>query len=85
MALALAMGVATSLVAGFIPARNASRVDPDPGAPEGQVPGPLGRREPDRAGGGRPVGAARPWCWSGRRGRLVFYAGYMLAILAACC
>ena len=52
MLFGLLMGVSTSVVAGFIPGAQRVEGRPDPGAPEGPLPGPLGRREPDPAGCG---------------------------------
>ena len=61
LALALAIGVATSVVAAAIPARNAARVDPLQALQKGQVPGAVGRRKPARAiARGRARRCSRP-------------------------
>ena len=49
---ALVIGVATSIVAALIPARNAAQVDPVHALQEGQISGPDGRREPAARGAG---------------------------------
>ena len=56
MLIGLLMGVVTSVVAGWIPARNASRVDPIQALQKGRDQVALGRREPDQAGGGDRAG-----------------------------
>jgi len=82
MAVALAMGVTTSLVAGFIPARNASRVDPIQALQKGKYQVLSAGENRLR----RLVALAAALLAVGLavlgRGPTAFYTGYILAILA---
>jgi putative ABC transport system permease protein len=81
MALALAMGIATSLVAGFIPARNASRVDPIQALQKGKYQVlSAGENRLRRRLAGLSALAAVALAVAGR-GETAFYAAYVLAIL----
>lgn len=80
---ALAMGLATSVVAALIPARNAANVDPVKALQKGRyqmLSAGENRTRLVLAGVASVVSAA---CLVGSESRLLFYAGYLLAILVA--
>jgi putative ABC transport system permease protein len=82
MGLALAMGVVTSLVAGFIPAANASRVDPIQALQKGKYQVlSAGENRIRRLAAAAAALLAIVLSTIGR-GPLMFYSGYVLAILA---
>ena len=84
MALALAMGIATSMVAALIPARNAARVDPVQALQKGkyQVLSAGENRVRRAVARGLRAGLGGLPAWS-RAASRVFYAGFLLAMVAA--
>jgi putative ABC transport system permease protein len=83
MMFGLAMGVATSVLAGFIPARNASRVDPIQALQKGryQVPS-AGENRIRRAAAASLGGASVALLVFASRSMPLFYAGFAMAVLA---
>ncbi len=79
---AAAVGVFTSMIAAFLPARNAARVDPVKASAEGAIPGALVRREPRRRVAALAAIAIAVACLLFGHSTLVFYSGYFLAMLA---
>ncbi len=83
LALALAMGIVTSVVAGVLPAQAASRVDPIKALQKGKnqvLSAGESRIRSIAAGASAVLAAALTWFGSGE---VAFYAGYFLAIAAA--
>ncbi|MBE3073017.1 MAG: ABC transporter permease, partial [Acidobacteria bacterium] len=82
MALALAMGLVTSVVAGLLPARHAARVDPVQALQKGKYQVlTAGENRIRRAAAGAAALGSLVLAVAGR-GAVMFYAGYFLAILA---
>ncbi|MBE3132553.1 MAG: FtsX-like permease family protein [Acidobacteria bacterium] len=82
MALALAMGLVTSVVAGVLPARHAARVDPVQALQKGKYQVlTAGENRIRRAAAGAAALGSLVLAVAGR-GAVMFYAGYFLAILA---
>jgi putative ABC transport system permease protein len=82
LAMAVALGVAVSMAAAFIPARNAARVEPIQALQKGkyQVMGAGENRVRRRAAVVAAVCAAA--CLAGSANRGVFYAGFLLTVVA---
>ena len=80
---ALAIGIATSVVAALIPARNAARVDPVQALQKGRYQLLSAGENRVRAALATVLGALSIACLAYGGSRVVFYAGYMLAIVAA--
>ena len=80
--LALALGVATSVIAGFVPAWNAARVEPVQALQKGkyQVLGAGENRIRRWAALGAVAGALLCLAWA--QSRALFYTGYVLVVLA---
>jgi len=83
LALALAIGIGTSIVAAAIPARNAARVDPVQALQKGKYQVLSAGESRMRAILGAALGAASIVCLSTGTSRPVFYAGYVLAIVVS--
>jgi putative ABC transport system permease protein len=83
LALALAIGIGTSIVAAVIPARNASRVDPVQALQKGKYQVLSAGESRTRAALGVILGAISIVCLSTGTSRPVFYAGYVLAIVVS--
>jgi putative ABC transport system permease protein len=83
LGIALGIGIATSVVAALIPARNAARVDPVQALQKGKYQVLSAGENRLRVVLAAVLGAVSIAClfYGGARG--VFYAGYMLAIVAA--
>src|SRR5436190_3802505 len=81
---ALAIGIATSMVAALIPARNAARVDPVQALQKGKYQILSAGENRLRVGLAIVLGAISALCLLGPFGsRTVFYTGYFLMIVAA--
>jgi len=82
LAMAVALGVAVSMAAAFIPARNAARLEPVQALQKGryQVLGAGESRVRRWAAAVAAVGAAA--CLAGSANKSVFYAGFLLTVLA---
>jgi len=83
LALALAIGIGTSIVAAAIPARNAARVDPVQALQKGKYQILSAGESRVRAILGGVLGAVSVICLSTGTSRPVFYAGYVLAIVVS--
>jgi putative ABC transport system permease protein len=83
LALALAIGLGTSIIAAAIPARNAARVDPVQALQKGKYQILSAGESRVRAILGLVLGAVSIVCLSIGSARPVFYAGYLLAIVVA--
>ena len=83
LALALAIGIGTSIVAAAIPARNAARVDPVQALQKGKYQVLSAGESRVRAILGAVLGAISIVCLSTGTSRPVFYAGYVLAIVVS--
>ena len=83
LALALAIGLGTSIFAAAIPARNAARVDPVQALQKGKYQVLSAGESRVRAILGLVLGAASIVCLSIGGSRPVFYIGYVLAIVVA--
>jgi putative ABC transport system permease protein len=81
LGLALAIGVATSLAAATIPARNAARVDPVRALQKGRYQVISAGESRTRAILAATLGVVSFVCLSVTGSRLVFYAGYALAVI----
>ena len=79
---ALAIGIATSVVAALVPARNAARVDPVQALQKGKYQVLSAGENRMRAVLAAVLGAVSIACLSYGGARRVFYAGYLLAIIA---
>ena len=77
------IGVATSIVAAAIPARNAARVDPVQALQKGKYQVLSAGESRLRATLGLVLGAASIVCLSIGGSRPIFYVGYVLAIVVA--
>jgi putative ABC transport system permease protein len=80
---ALAIGIATSLIAAFIPARNAARIDPVRALQKGTYQVLSAGESRVRVRLAAALGAISIACLIAGGSRPVFYAGYLLAITAA--
>jgi putative ABC transport system permease protein len=83
LALALGIGVGTSIVAAAIPARNAARVDPVQALQKGKYQVLSAGESRLRAILALVLGAVSIACLSTGSARLVFYIGYVLAIVVS--
>ena len=83
LALALAIGIGTSIVAAAIPARNAARVDPVQALQKGKYQILSAGEGRLRAALGVALGAVSIGCLSTGMSRPIFYAGYVLAIVVS--
>lgn len=83
LALALAIGIGTSIVAAAIPARNAARVDPVQALQKGKYQILSAGESRLRAALGVALGAVSIVCLSTGTSRPIFYAGYVLAIVVS--
>jgi putative ABC transport system permease protein len=83
LALALAIGVGTSIIAAAIPARNAARVDPVQALQKGKYQVLSAGESRLRALVGGVLGAVSIVCLSIGRWGPIFYTGYALAIAVA--
>jgi len=83
LALALVIGVATSIVAAAIPARNAARVDPVHALQKGKYQVLSAGESRLRVTLGLVLGAVSIVCLSIGGSRPIFYVGYVLAIVVA--
>lgn len=81
--LALAIGIATSIIAAAVPARNAARVDPVQALQKGKYQVLSAGESRLRAILGVALGAVSIVCLNVGGSRPVFYAGYALAIVVA--
>jgi putative ABC transport system permease protein len=83
MLLGLLMGVATSVIAGFIPARNASRVDPIQALQKGRYQVLSAGENRVRRLAAILMGAASiALVMLGRGSTVLFYAGFLMSLLA---
>ena len=82
LALALGVGVATSMIAALIPARSAARVDPVQALQKGKYQVLSAGESRARAIAAGVLGVLSLACLGGQS-RVVFYGGYMLAVVAA--
>jgi putative ABC transport system permease protein len=82
LGLAVAIGIATSLAAAAIPARSAARVDPVRALHKGAYQLLSDRESRTRAMLAGAVGVVSLVCLAAAGSRLVFYAGYALAVVA---
>jgi len=80
---AVALGVATSMIAASIPARNAARVDPVQALQKGRYQVLSAGESRLRVVLAAIGGAVSIVCLSTARSRPIFYVGYMLAIVVA--
>ena len=80
---ALGIGIATSMVAATIPARNAARVDPVQALQKGKYQVLSAGESRARAVAAAILGGVSLVCLVSGTTRYVFYAGYALAIVAA--
>ena len=83
MTFAVALGIATSVVAAFIPARNAARVDPVQALQKGKYQQLSAGENLARRMVALLVAILAVGCALGGRYRIVFYLGDALAVLAA--
>ncbi len=83
LAFALAIGIATSIVAALIPARNAARVDPVQALQKGKYQVLSSGESRLRARVAAVLGAASLVCLAWPTSRVVFYGGFVFAIVAA--
>ncbi len=83
LGLALLIGVVTSMVAAFIPARQAARVDPVQALQKGKYQVLSAGESRVRAIVAAVLGLISVACLSAGGSRAVFYAGYILAIVVA--
>jgi putative ABC transport system permease protein len=83
LGLALAIGVATSVTAALIPARQAARVDPVQALQKGKYQVLSAGESRARAVAAAALGLASLGCLLAGTSRVTFYAGYALAVLAA--
>jgi putative ABC transport system permease protein len=83
LALALGIGVVTSIVAAAIPARNAARVDPVQALQKGKYQVLSAGESRVRAILALVLGAVSIVCLATGRSRPVFYIGYVLAIVVS--
>ena len=83
LGLALALGVATSIVAALIPARNAARVDPVQALQKGKYQVLSAGENRLRAALAAGLGIVSIACLTIASSRVVFYVGYFLAIIVA--
>jgi putative ABC transport system permease protein len=81
LGLALGLGVATSLLAAVIPARNAARVDPVHALKKGRYQVLPGAESRLRVGLAIVLGIASVACLTVTGSRPIFYAGYVLAVM----
>jgi len=82
LALALALGVVTSTIAGFIPARNAARVEPVQALQKGKYQVFSTGENRARRAAALAAATGALLCLALARYRSFFYAGYVLVILA---
>jgi putative ABC transport system permease protein len=83
LALALGIGVATSVVAALVPARQAARVDPVQALQKGRSQILSAGESRIRAAAAAALGLVSIGCLVAGGSRVVFYAGYAAAIVAA--
>jgi putative ABC transport system permease protein len=83
LALALVIGIVTSIVAAFIPAREAARVDPVQALQKGKFQLLSEGESRIRAALASVLGLLSILCLFAGESRVVFYAGYALAIVVA--
>jgi putative ABC transport system permease protein len=83
LALALAIGVATSVVAALIPARNAARVDPVKALQKGKYQVLSAGENRVRVALAAVLGAVSLVCLLSGGSRAIFYTGYFLTIIVA--
>jgi putative ABC transport system permease protein len=83
IALAIALGIVTSLVATFIPSRRAAQVDPIHALKRGDGQALPVREGRIRLAGAIALASGSALCLAAAEWRLFFYAGYGLALLAA--
>ena len=83
LAAALAIGIATSVVAAFIPARNAARIDPVQALQKGKYQVLSAGENRIRASLAAVLGGISVACLAIGGSRYAFYAGYVLAIVVA--
>ena len=83
LAAALAIGIATSVIAAFIPARNAARIDPVQALQKGKYQVLSAGESRFRASLAAVLGGISVACLAIGGSRPVFYAGYVLAIVVA--
>jgi putative ABC transport system permease protein len=83
LAAALAIGIATSLVAAFIPARNAARIDPVQALQKGRYQVLSAGESRIRGSLAAGLGGISVACLVIGGSRFAFYAGYVLAIVVA--
>jgi putative ABC transport system permease protein len=83
LGLALVIGIVTSIVAAAIPARNAASVDPVQALQKGKYQVLSAGENRVRAVLGAVLGAISVACLAVSSSRVIFYTGYMLAIVVA--
>jgi putative ABC transport system permease protein len=83
LAAALAIGIATSVVAAFIPARNAARIDPVQALQKGKYQVLSAGESRIRASLAAGLGGISAACLAIGGSRYAFYVGYALAIVVA--
>lgn len=83
LALSLVIGIGTSLVAAFIPARQAAGVDPVQALQKGKYQVLSAGESRVRAMTAAACALLSAACLAGSTSRAVFYVGYVLAVLAA--